>query len=173
MEILFWLIGVIVAIFCLTVLRGAPYVPSRKRDIESMFDSLYQLKKTDLLVDIGSGDGVVLRQAAKRGARAVGLEVNPILVVISKIISGKNKRIETWWRDFWLTELPNDTTVIYMFSESRDIKRMIRRIQNEATRLKRQLFVISYAFDVPGIKPVNSNKSYFLYKIDPLQADQP
>ena len=58
---------------------GAPYLPSHRRDVARAFDELYPLSSSDVLLDIGSGDGVVLRQASKRGARAIGYEIHPLL----------------------------------------------------------------------------------------------
>ena len=78
MMIAFWVFAGIVALFLLTALRGAPYVPSRRQDIDRAFTELYHISKEDHLVDLGSGDGVVLRQAAKKGASASGFEINPV-----------------------------------------------------------------------------------------------
>ena len=82
-DVLLIAVAVLVGLFLLTALRGAPYVPSRSRDLERAFDELYKLAADDLLVDIGSGDGRVLMMAVKRGARAVGFEINPVLAKVS------------------------------------------------------------------------------------------
>ena len=57
-----------VLIFLLTALFGAPYVPTQKKQIESAFTKLRPFKKNDVLVDLGSGDGVVLDEAIRAGA---------------------------------------------------------------------------------------------------------
>jgi len=41
---------------------------------------LADLKPNDLVIDLGSGDGLFVIEAARRGAKAVGYEINPILV---------------------------------------------------------------------------------------------
>ena len=51
----FWLLFAIVVIFGFVVCRGAPYVPSRKRELAVAFDQLYPLGSKDVLVDIGAG----------------------------------------------------------------------------------------------------------------------
>lgn len=172
-ELSLWVFGSIAALFVLVVLRGAPYVPSRRRDIDVAFKDLYRLSKDDLLVDIGSGDGVVLRAASKCGARAVGYEINPVLAIISRLLNGGNSRIKVMFRDFWLTPLPSEVTVVYVFSESRDIGKMAKRVQNEASRLKKTIWLISYAFEVPGMMCHRKNDLYFLYKLQPLQFSRP
>lgn len=166
-----WLIPliVIVGLFLLTVLRGAPYVPTRKADLERAFSDLYPLTKKDLVVDIGSGDGVVLRQAAKHGARAVGYEVNPVLVMISWFLNRRyGRQIRVQLADFWYVKLPTDTTLVYTFGESRDIGRMYRRVQQEATRMQRPLYFMSYGFEVKGEPVLKSDKSFYLYEVAPL-----
>lgn len=169
MNWLFWLFVFIVLSFGFVVFFGAPYVPSKKRDLKKAFDELYPLTKKDLLVDIGSGDGVVLRMVSERGAKAVGYELNPILVVISRFLSRRHPGVTTILADFWRVQLPQDTTVVYTFGESRDIKKMAAKVQIEATRLNRKLAFISYGFAVPGMEPVKQTRSHFLYDITPLQ----
>jgi len=82
-----WIVGVAILLFGLIVFRGAPYVPSQKRYVRQAFDELYPLGIRDVLVDVGSGDGIVLRLAAERGAQAIGYELNPLLVIISRWLS--------------------------------------------------------------------------------------
>ena len=173
MNIVYGVIGGIVALFFLVVLRGAPYLPSRRKDVALAFDELYPLGSTDTLIDIGSGDGVVLRQAAARGARAIGFEINPILVILSRLLSLRRPGVQTKWRDFWLTPLPPETTVVYVFGESRDIVKMAARVQSEANRLHKTIWLISYAFDIPGLQPTRSFHAHFLYEMSPLQSAMP
>lgn len=161
-----WLVVATVLLFGFVVFRGAPYVPSKKTDLKKAFDELYDLGEKDLLVDIGSGDGVVLREAARRGARAVGYELNPLLVLISRLLS-RDARIEVRLADFWNVTLPRETTVVYTFGESRDIVKMAAKVQAEATRLKRPLFFISYAFEVKTLHPVAKSDTHFLYRFTP------
>ena len=167
-----WVLIAIVLIFGLVVFRGAPYVPSRKRELARAFDELYSLTKNDVLVDIGSGDGVVLREAAKRQARAVGYELNPILVLITKLLSRKQPLVEVYLADFWFAKLPNDTTVVYVFGESRDITKMAQRVEDEAKRLGKQLSFISYGFVVAGRTPVKKVGAYYLYLFNSLQSEE-
>src|SRR5680860_1758140 len=89
-----WLFFVTIAIFFgAVVFRGAPYVPSQKFYINQALRELYPISNKDLLIDIGSGDGVVLREASKLGARAIGYEINPFLVIISRLLSRKDNRV--------------------------------------------------------------------------------
>jgi len=166
-----WLLIVAGIVFLVgfVAFTGAPYVPSRHADIHRVFTELYPLSAKDVVVDIGSGDGIVLRTVSKLGARAVGYEIHPILVLISRMLSRGDDKVHVKLANFWRASLPNDTTAVYTFGEARDIAKMYARVQQEATRLGRSLTFISYAFNIPGIAPDASDKSYFLYEVKPLQ----
>lgn len=170
-----WWIWPLVALFLLfglVVFRGAPYVPSKKGNLKEAFTELYPLGEHDLLVDIGSGDGVVLREAAKYRAKAVGYEINPVLVLISKWLSRQSSNVTIHLADFWSVKLPKGTTIIYTFGESRDIVKMANKVADEANRLNQPLYFMSYAFEVPNQKPVKRSTSHFLYRFDPLHSSE-
>lgn len=161
-----WPAIAVVALFGLIVLRGAPYVPTKKRQLERALDSLYPLSDKDVLVDIGSGDGIVLRAAAKRGARAIGYELNPLLVLVSKALC-RSPLISIRLADFWFVTLPRETTVVYTFGESRDIARMYQKAARAARQHKKEIYFMSFGFPVPGAKIHKQDGSFFLYKLVP------
>ena len=148
---------------------GAPYVPSKRREVVRALSELYPLTKNDLLVDIGSGDGVVLREASARGARAVGYEIQPLLWFISVAASRKDKNVAVKFTSFWGADLPEETTVVYTFGDARDILKMYKKVQSEATRLGKPLAFISYAFEVPNVKAQKAHGAHYLYLVKPLQ----
>lgn len=169
MILIYILLGIIL-IFGIVVFRGAPYVPSHRRFVRQAFTKkLYEVTTNDVLLDVGSGDGIVLRQAAARGARAIGYEINPILVAISRILSWKNKRIETRLSDFWRTTFPDDTTVVYAFAVTRDMPKLNKKMQSESNRLRRRIWLITYGADLPGKKPMKVLQAHTLYAFEPLQ----
>jgi hypothetical protein len=168
-----WLLAGLILLFGFVVFRGAPYLPSKKNDVRRAFSDLYPINDQDVLVDIGSGDGIVLREAARRGAYAVGYELNPLLVLISIIACRKLTGTKTILADFWNVHFPEGTTVIYAFSESRDIKKMAQKIVREATLLNRPLMFISYGFQVPGVTAVGVEGAHYLYRVEPLQIHKP
>lgn len=167
-----WVALAVTLLFGFTVFFGAPYVPSRKKEIRRAFKELYPLSPEDTLVDIGSGDGVVLRVAAEYGARAVGYELSPILVLVSRFLCRRNPAITIHLANFWRTEFPAETTVVYTFGDSRDIAKMAGKVEDTATRLNRPLFFISYAIAVPGKTPYKKAEPYYLYLIEPLQRSE-
>lgn len=170
MTIVFWIFAGIVLAFGFVVFWGAPYVPSKKKDLAQALDKLYPVDKDDVLIDIGSGDGVVLRAAAKRGARAIGYELNPILVAISNFLSRRESRVSSHVANFWYIKLPPETTVIYVFAVSRDIAKLTRKLDAEALRLNKSFKVITYGSEVPDRKAVATVGAHNLYEFTPLQT---
>lgn len=166
---IFWLAAALILLFGFVVFFGAPYVPSKKRELKHAFDELYALGPSDTLVDIGSGDGIVLRQAAKYGAKAVGYELNPLLVLISRWLSRREQNVTVHTANFWHAKFPKSTTVVYTFGEKRDIAKMAKKVEDEANRLGKPLAFISYAFKVPGQTPQKTLGAYYLYEYSPLQ----
>ena len=158
----------LVLLFGFMVFTGAPYVPSLPRQIDRSFTDLYPLSRADVLVDIGSGDGIVLRHAAKRGARAVGYEINPVLAALSRLISFRNRQIEIRVADYRRVQFPPETTVVYTFGDGRDIARMAQKVEDEAERIGRPLAFISNGFEVPGRSALKTVGPYHLYELGTL-----
>lgn len=162
--------GLIILVFLLTALIGAPYVPSHRRQLVALFDNLYGLKETDLVIDIGSGDGVVLAEVARRGAQALGYEINPVLVLVSRLrLYRYRQQVQIKLANFWAVDFPADTTMVYTFGESRDINKMYQKVKAQAKRLDKNIYFISYGFRVKNARPLKSHQAHHLYKVTPLQ----
>ena len=63
--------------------KDAVWVPTSAAMVEKMLD-MAKVTPQDYVMDLGSGDGRMIIAAAKRGARALGVEYNPELVEYSK-----------------------------------------------------------------------------------------
>ncbi len=63
--------------------KDVVWVPTSQALVDRMLD-MAKLTPRDLLVDLGSGDGVTVITAAKRGAKARGIEYNPDMVALSR-----------------------------------------------------------------------------------------
>lgn len=59
------------------------WLPTRETVVDKMLD-LAKVTPQDYVIDLGSGDGRTVIAAAKRGARALGIEYNPDLVEFAK-----------------------------------------------------------------------------------------
>src|SRR5260221_420335 len=59
------------------------WVPTEQALVDRMLD-MAKVTANDYVIDLGSGDGRTVITAAKRGARALGIEYNPDMVDLSK-----------------------------------------------------------------------------------------
>ena len=167
--ILLWVLAALVLLFGLAAFFGAPYVPSQRRFVKKAFQDLYPLKKTDVLVDIGCGDGLLLCQARHQGAKAIGYEINPALFAIASWISRRDDGVSVRFANFWMTDLPQDTTVVYAFSVKRDNPRLVRKLQKESERLGRPLSLLCFGSPLEQKTPDAQDGAYYLYTFYPMQ----
>src|SRR5690348_7182179 len=63
--------------------KDVVWVPTPQAVVDKMLD-MARVTPKDFLMDLGSGDGRTVITAAKRGARALGIEYNPDMVELSK-----------------------------------------------------------------------------------------
>lgn len=160
--------GVIIALillFCFTAFTGAPFVPSKKKDLKKAFTKAYNLSAKDTLIDLGAGSGTAMKVASETGAKVIGLELNPVLATIVKLRFHHNSRASIKCCNFYNFKFPKETTVVYTFADSRDIKKIYQKIEQEAKRLHKTIIFISYAFKVPNIKEFKKVAPFYVYKI--------
>lgn len=146
--------------------RGAPYVPTHRRQVEAALD-LLNLKAGSTVVDLGSGDGVFLKAAAKRGLAAYGYEINPVLCWVAKLRCWAFRtQVHVLWRDFWLTDFPEQTDAVFVFLNSLYMPKLHRRLVVEQKRLNKPLYVVSYGFTIPHKKLIKTAHGLNLYKYE-------
>src|SRR2546422_9499896 len=63
--------------------KDVVWVPSPQQLVDKMLD-MAKVTPRDYVIDLGSGDGRTVITAAKRGARALGVEYNPDMVALSR-----------------------------------------------------------------------------------------
>jgi len=96
--------------------KDVMWIPTELALAEKMLD-LAQVTSQDYVIDLGSGDGRIVIAAAKRGARALGIEFNPDLVALSKrnavreVVGDKARFIEA---DIFKSDF-TQATVLTMF----------------------------------------------------------
>ncbi len=147
-------------IFSVVILVGAPYLPTLKQRIDDAFD-LMSLKKGQTMLELGSGDGRMLIAAAKKGLYSIGYEINPFLVIYSKIVCWKyRKYITVIWGDYWEKEWPK-TDAVYVFLLQKYMKKLHNKlIQYTKTHTTK---LVSFAFTIEGKKPKKQLKGMRLY----------
>jgi precorrin-6B methylase 2 len=96
--------------------KDVVWVPTPQSLVDKMLD-LAKVTAKDYVIDLGSGDGRTVITAAKRGARAMGIEYNPDMVELSKrnaADAGVSERATFVKADLYETDFSN-ATVITMF----------------------------------------------------------
>ena len=100
----------------------APFVPTPQSVVDTML-RMAEVKKGDVLYDLGSGDGRIVITAAKRyGVKAVGFEIDDKLIAQSRQNArreGVAKLVEFRKQDVMTVDLSPATVVtIYLLSEA-------------------------------------------------------
>src|SRR5204862_6688979 len=96
--------------------KDVVWVPTPQAVVDRMLD-MAKVTSKDFVVDLGSGDGRTVITAAKRGARAIGIEYNPDMVELSKrnaTIEGVGERVSFLKADLFESDF-SQATVITMF----------------------------------------------------------
>lgn len=152
--------------FAIAGYTGAPYVPILKKDHDELI-KLAGLKPGQTIVDLGAGDGYLLRAAARQGIFGIGYEINPVMVAVGMLACFPcRKYVRIHFGDFW--KIPTPTAdAIYIFL----IPKMMARLDQKLTaELTRPTVVITYAFPFPHRKPVVSTKSIYVYQFPGRQT---
>jgi precorrin-6B methylase 2 len=96
--------------------KDVVWVPTPQIVVDKMLD-MAKVTASDFVMDLGSGDGRTVITAAKRGARALGIEYNPDMVALSRRnaekegVAGKATFVKA---DLFETDF-SQATVITMF----------------------------------------------------------
>jgi SAM-dependent methyltransferase len=123
-----------------------PFVPTPEIVVDKMIE-LAGVKKGDVVYDLGSGDGRIVIAAAKRGARAVGFEIDPDLVAESRANiqkAGVQQSAEIRNQDILTVDLSGASVVtLYLLP---DVNLKLR--PNLQKQLKPGSRIVSHAFDM-------------------------
>ncbi|MPZ78850.1 MAG: methyltransferase domain-containing protein [Deltaproteobacteria bacterium] len=128
-----------------------PFVPSPKVVVDRMLE-LAEVKKDDVIYDLGSGDGRILIQAAKKyGARGVGIDMNPNLVEQARrnaVQENVSHLVQFRAADGLTVDISEATVVtLYMF------KWFNNQMRPKLQQLKPGSRVVAHDFDIDEWKP--------------------
>lgn len=130
----------------------APYVPTPQEVVNRMLE-LAQVGKDDMVYDLGSGDGRIVLTAAKNyGARAVGFEIDPVLVSRSRgdiQEAGLEHLVEIREQDLTTVDL-SPATVVTMYLYPAANLRLRPKLRRQ---LKPGSRVVSHDFGIGSWKP--------------------
>jgi SAM-dependent methyltransferase len=130
--------------------KDVVWVPSAEALVEKMLD-LAEVKPGDYVIDLGSGDGRTVIAAARRGARALGIEYNPRMVALAKrnaARTGVADRVTFVEGDIFASDF-SEATVLTLFLMPELNLQLLPTILN----MKPGTRVVSNSFDMGDWKP--------------------
>jgi SAM-dependent methyltransferase len=126
------------------------WLPTPEALVERML-TMAQVGPRDVVYDLGSGDGRTVIAAAKRGARAVGVEFNPELVAFSESrareqgVAGKARFVQG---DIFETEFSEATVVMLYLLSTLNV-----RLRPTLLQMRPGTRVVSHAFNMDDWPP--------------------
>ena len=135
---------------------GAPAVMMDRKVIIGAL-KLAKVEKGDIFYDLGCGNGQVLIEAAKMGAKATGFEVSPYYYLLSKWRTIKYKNIQVKYRNINSIDL-SQADIVYCYL----LPKILNRIKFQKTNR-----IISIGFPIKKYQPIKITKiqghNIFLY----------
>jgi outer membrane protein assembly factor BamB len=132
----------------------AVYVPT-PHDVVARMLEMARVTKESVVIDLGSGDGRIPILAAERyGCKALGYEIDPRLVELSRRAVAERKlqeRVQIEQEDIFTKDLSNaDVITVFLYP------RLMERLLPQFARLKPGTRIISHQFGIPGVAPEES-----------------
>ena len=135
-----------------------PWVPTRRELLKHVM-RIARVGPDDVFYDLGCGDGRVVIEAAKRGAKGVCIEIREDLIKEAMRRAreeGVYERIKFIHDSFMNVNL-RDATVIYMYLLTRVNSALRPKLERE---LRIGTRVVTLDFEIPGWRPVHVEKHY-------------
>lgn len=162
-------ITLILLLFLLSMIwpPDSPWSPwwRTNRKIARIMCRLAKINKKDIIYDLGSGDGQALLEAARLGARGVGIEIDPFRAWISKIVfrlNGVDKKIKVERKNFFNVDL-SQASVIFAYLVPKTLARLKPKFLKELKPGTR-IVTFVYKIDLPLIAEDQKNEVY-VYQI--------
>jgi SAM-dependent methyltransferase len=127
--------------------KDVVWIASPRDMVEKMLD-MARVTPQDYVIDLGSGDGRNVIAAAKRGARALGVEYNPELVEVSRraaAAAGVADKVTFVQGDMFEADI-SQATVLILFL----IPDNLRRLDARFRALKPGTRLVSNTYDISG-----------------------
>lgn len=133
---------------------GAGWQPTSRRKVRKMLE-MCDAGPSDVVYDLGSGDGRIIVEAAKTyHARAVGVEADPIRVLLSRFAVGVHRlkgQVRVVWGNFFHVDL-SEATVVTLFLSKGANRRLKAKLLSE---LKPGARVVSYVWTFDDWSPTS------------------
>lgn len=133
-----------------------PYIPSPMKVVGEALD-IVSVGGNDVLYDLGAGDGRVVLEAAKRGAYAVAVEIDPYLCEVIRrraYEEGVVDRVSVVEASFFDVDLSN-ATIVYVYLYKSVNEALKEKFEKELPLGAR---IIAIDFPIPGWIPLAVKK---------------
>jgi len=130
--------------------KDVVWVPTPQVVVDKMLD-MAKVTKDDFVMDLGSGDGRTVITAAKRGARALGVEYNPDMVELSKRNAAKegvSDKASFMKADLFESDFSQAQVITMFLLSSINLK-----LRPKILSLKPGTRIVSNTFDMGDWKP--------------------
>lgn len=155
----------LVATALTSIFFKVPYMPTKKRVIEKIFNEA-KIKKGESFYDLGCGDGRVLIEAEKRrGVKAVGYEVAPLIYLLAKLRKLLSRSKAHIYFKNYLNENLENADVIFCYLSPEEVQKLAQKIKKECKKGTR---IISNTFQFREWKPIKTIKRDQKQKIPTL-----
>ncbi len=145
-----------------TDIIGAGWEPTSKILVRKMLE-IAEVNSEDILYDLGSGDGrIIIETARKYNANAVGIEADPLRYIWSKLmilLYGVNQKVKVIWGNFFNKDLTS-ATIVTLFLSSKANQQLKTKLQNE---LKPGTRIVSYYWTFHEWEPVKEDRKDKIY----------
>jgi trans-aconitate methyltransferase len=130
--------------------KGALYVSTSKVRIAAIMDAV-PMNSDQLLVDLGCGDGRVLRAVWNRyGTKTIGYELNLLAYLKARLLCFRMRGVDIRLQNFWKADLSfADVVFCYLFPDV--IKQLSEKLRSE---LKPGAVIVSCNFALPDLEIV-------------------
>jgi SAM-dependent methyltransferase len=151
---------------------GAGYQPTPARVVRRMLD-LAEMQPGETLYDLGAGTGAIVFAAARKyGARVVGVEVEPLRILILRLRlwwGGPRDRVTFEWGDIFEVDL-HSAQVVAVFLWPGAMERLKPQLE---TQLPEGARVVSHWHKVLGWTPevVDEDLRVYLYRWPAARSD--
>lgn len=166
-----FIVKMIIAVSIVSVLKithGAMFHPSALIRVKTFLDAT-PMQPDDLLIDIGCGDGRVLREAWKRyRVRALGYEVNPLAYVMARVRNFFSSDVKISYKNFWNEDISTANVIFcYLFPDV--MEKLAHKLERE---LRPGTLVVSCNFPLPGWRHQQELKPDSFFHNDPIYLYQ-
>jgi tRNA G37 N-methylase Trm5 len=127
------------------------FVPTPQEVVEKMLE-LADVKKDDVVYDLGCGDGrIVVTAAKKHGCKAIGFDIDPQRIKDSNENVKKNgveKLVEIKQEDIFKLDLSKANVITLYLLPDLNVK-----LIPQLDKMKPGSRIVSHSFDMRGVKP--------------------